>query len=113
MEANSEKMEPNPGEKEAVVERQKIPNEEAAIHSLMACRKETMACQETMEALLECEEPTSVDMESEAEHWEVRKEDTIVKPVKGWKKRHRDQHLATGRRGKPKERIRGDCGSRR
>jgi hypothetical protein len=35
--ANPEKMEPNPGEKEYVVERQKIPNEEAAIHSLRAC----------------------------------------------------------------------------
>jgi hypothetical protein len=61
-EANSEKMEPNPGEKEAVVERQEIPNEGASIHSLRACRKETMACQETTEACLECEEPTTVDM---------------------------------------------------
>jgi hypothetical protein len=37
MEANPEKMEPNTGEKEAVVEWQEIPNEEAAIHSLRAC----------------------------------------------------------------------------
>jgi hypothetical protein len=29
-------MEPNPGEKEAVVERQEIPNEEVAIQSLRA-----------------------------------------------------------------------------
>jgi hypothetical protein len=36
-EATPEKMEPNPGEKEAVVEQQEIPNEEAAIHSLRAC----------------------------------------------------------------------------
>jgi hypothetical protein len=33
-----EKMGQNSGEKEAVVERQKIPNEEVAIHSLRACR---------------------------------------------------------------------------
>jgi hypothetical protein len=48
--AFQEKEEPNPGEKEAVVERQEMPNEEAAIHSLRACQKEMMASQETMEA---------------------------------------------------------------
>jgi hypothetical protein len=32
-----EKMEPNPGEREAVVEWQEIPNEEAEIHALKAC----------------------------------------------------------------------------
>jgi hypothetical protein len=46
--ANSEKTEPNPGEKEAVVEQQVNRNKEAAIHSLMACRKERTACQEVM-----------------------------------------------------------------
>jgi hypothetical protein len=46
-------------------------------------RKETMASQETTEARLECEERTSVDMESESEHWEVPKEDAIVKPEDG------------------------------
>jgi hypothetical protein len=40
------------------------------------------------------------EMESESEHREVPKEDAIVKPVKGRKKRH-------------KELTRGDCGSRR
>jgi hypothetical protein len=39
-----EKMEPNSGEKETVVKWQEIPNEEAAIHSSRACRKEMMAC---------------------------------------------------------------------
>jgi hypothetical protein len=29
------------------------------------------------------------------------------------KKRHRDRHLAAGRRGEPKEVTRGECGSRR
>jgi hypothetical protein len=57
-----EKMEPNPGEKEAVVERQEIPNEMIAIHSLMACRNERTACKETMGACLECEEPTPAGM---------------------------------------------------
>jgi hypothetical protein len=37
-------MEPNKGGKEAVAERQEIPNEEAAIHSMKACRKEMMPC---------------------------------------------------------------------
>jgi hypothetical protein len=32
MEANLDKMEPNSGEKEAIVEQQEIPNEEVAIH---------------------------------------------------------------------------------
>jgi hypothetical protein len=34
-----EKMEPNSGEKEAVVEWQEIPNEEATIYSMSACQK--------------------------------------------------------------------------
>jgi hypothetical protein len=29
------------------------------------------------------------EMEPESEHREVLKEDAIVKPVRGWKKRHR------------------------
>jgi hypothetical protein len=36
------------------------------------------------------------EMKSESEHWEVPKEDAIVKPVQGWKKWHRDRHLAAG-----------------
>jgi hypothetical protein len=53
------------------------------------------------------------EMECELEHWEVHKEDVIVKLVKGQKKRHRDWHLAAGQRGELKELTRGDCGSRR
>jgi hypothetical protein len=37
METRLKNMEPNSGEKEAVVEWQKIPKEEVAIHSLRAC----------------------------------------------------------------------------
>jgi hypothetical protein len=51
-------MEPNPGEKEAVVERQEIPSEEADIHSLRACREERTACQGVTEANREKMEPT-------------------------------------------------------
>jgi hypothetical protein len=36
-EANPEKMEPNPGAKEAELARQEISNGEVAIHSLRAC----------------------------------------------------------------------------
>jgi hypothetical protein len=68
------------------VERQEVPNEEAAIHSLRACRRETMDCQETTEASLERKEPTSVDMESEAKHWEVLKEHSAVATDKALKK---------------------------
>jgi hypothetical protein len=73
-------------------------------------RKETMACQEKTEVRLECGEPTSVDMEPEAAH---REEEAAVMPVGGLRKRSRDQNLAEGRRGQPKERTRGYCGSRK
>jgi hypothetical protein len=57
-------------------------------------RKETMACQEKTKAQLECEEPTSVDMEPEAEHQEVPKEEAAVLPVGELRKRRRDWNLA-------------------
>jgi hypothetical protein len=140
MEANLEKMGLNPREKEAIVEQQEIPNEEIAIHSLKACQNKRTACQEMMEAHLECKEPTSADikacqemtvcheltetdtekiqpnpriMQSVAEHQEVLKEDAVMKTVEGWKQQHRGQKLAAGRRGGPKELTRGDCGSQR
>jgi hypothetical protein len=53
LEANLEKIEPNPGETEAVVERQETSNEEVAINSPRACQDERTTCQETMEACLE------------------------------------------------------------
>jgi hypothetical protein len=37
--ANPDKMEPNPGEEEAIVEQQEIPNEEVAVHSLRPCQE--------------------------------------------------------------------------
>jgi hypothetical protein len=113
-------MEPNPGEKEAATEWQETPNEEVAIDSLRACQNGKTAYQEVTEAnsekmdpidraiaILEKMEDTSLkanteEMESELEHWEVPKEDGIVKPVKGRKKRHWDRHLAAGRCGEPR-----------
>jgi hypothetical protein len=71
------------------VERQKISNEEAAIHFLRACRRETMACQKPTEARLECEENTSVDMKAEAKHWKISKEHAAVETDKALRKRHR------------------------
>jgi hypothetical protein len=38
--------------------------------NMNACRRETMACQETTEAHLECKEPTSEGMEPETVHQE-------------------------------------------
>jgi hypothetical protein len=64
------------------------------------------------EACLECEEPTSVDMEYVAVH-EVPKVDAVVKPVDGRRKRRRNRNLATERRQKPEERTREYCGSRK
>jgi hypothetical protein len=48
-----------------------------------------MACKETTEAHLECEEPTSVDMESEAKHREVSKEHAAMETGKELRKRDR------------------------
>jgi hypothetical protein len=46
-------------------------DEYVAIYSLSECRNETIACQGTTEARLECEKPTPVGMESESEHREA------------------------------------------
>jgi hypothetical protein len=73
-------------------------------------RNGMMACQEKTEARLDCKEPTREEMESELEQ-EVPKEDAVVKPVKGQKKRHRGRKLAKERRGEPKELTPGICRS--
>jgi hypothetical protein len=52
-------------------------------------------------------------MQSVAEHQVAPKEDAVVKPVEGRKKRHRDRKPAAGRRGEPKKMTRSDCGARR
>jgi hypothetical protein len=87
MEASIKKIEPNSGEKEAVVEQQKIPNEEVSVHSPRACQSKTAASRETTEADTEKTEPDRGMMQSIVEHQVAPKEDAIVKLVKGWKKR--------------------------
>jgi hypothetical protein len=72
-----------------------------------------MYCQETTEANTEKTEPDRGMMQSIAEHQVVPKEEAIVKPVKGWKKRRRGRKPAVGRRGEPKELTQSDCGSRK
>jgi hypothetical protein len=79
-------MEPNPGEKEAIVEQQEIPNEEVVIHSLKACQKETTSHESTN---TEKTEPDPVMMQSMGEHQEVPKEEATVKSWGAMKKRHR------------------------
>jgi hypothetical protein len=73
--------------------------------------KERTSCRETTETHLKCEEQTSAIMESEEKPQEAPKQDAIVKPVKGRKKRHRGRKPAAGRRGEPKELTRSDYGS--
>jgi hypothetical protein len=105
-------MEANLGEKEAVAEGQENSNEEVAIHTLESFRNERTVCQEATEAnpekmepiyraiaILEKMEDTDLkanpeEIESESERRKFRKEEAVVKPVKGRKKRHRDRHLA-------------------
>jgi hypothetical protein len=59
---------------------------EAANHSLREWAKETMACQGTMEARLECKQPNSEDMETGAKYREVPEEHAAVRPVGGQRK---------------------------
>jgi hypothetical protein len=87
-EAYLEKIEPHPGEKEAVVDWQEVPNEE-----------KTELNQEMMQ--------------SEVEHREVPTDKTTVKSSGTMKKRHEGRHLTAGHCGKPKELTQGDCGSHR
>jgi hypothetical protein len=55
---------------------------------------------------------TPVDRKPEAAKEEVPKEDAVVKPVKGRKRRHRGKKQAAWHREEPKKLTRGDCGSR-
>jgi hypothetical protein len=102
MEANPEKMEPNPGEQEATVEWQEIPNEKVAIHERKACQEVTEANPEKMEPT-DCAIDGSHGYEGKSRGNGVRvgtlggyEEDDIVKPIKGRKKLHRGRHLAAG-----------------
>jgi hypothetical protein len=105
--ANPKKMEPNPVEKEAVVEQQEIPNKEVVVDSLSACRNKRTACQGVMEANPEKVRPIDraiailakmeamdlkanpEEMESKSAHQEVPTEGATVKSSGTMKKRHR------------------------
>jgi chromosome segregation ATPase len=63
--------------------------------------------------LKELTEPREEMMQSAEEHQEVPREDAVVIPVRGRKRRHRGQKQAAGRHGEPKEFNRGVCGSRK
>jgi hypothetical protein len=76
-------------------------------------RKQTTACQEKTEALLEGEKPNSVEMELDVGHQGVPREDAAIMPVEGRKTRHRGRKQAAGRHVEPKELNRGICGSRK
>jgi hypothetical protein len=77
--------------------------------------KETTACQETMEARFEAEEPVSVDTTPEvADDQEVPVEDAEVLSVAKRRKRRRDgRNLAAVRRHKKKQDQNLDVGRRR
>jgi hypothetical protein len=63
----------------------------AWLSDLKINREETMACQETMEACLECKEPASVEIKPEVADEEVPKEDAVVMPVGEPRNRRRDR----------------------
>jgi hypothetical protein len=96
MEVRIKKMEPNPGEKKAVVERQEFSNNEVAVHSQRTCQSKRAVSQGGTET-----EPDPRKLQSVEEHQEIPKEKAVVKPVKGRKKRHRGRKPAAGRRGEP------------
>jgi hypothetical protein len=88
-------------------------NMDACVASRRYGRKETMSCQEATERDTENTEPDPGMMQSVVEHQVAPKEDAILKPVKGRKKRRRDRKPAAGRRGEQNEMSRGDRGFRR
>jgi hypothetical protein len=79
---------------------------EAWVENMRTCRKETTAFQKATEANPE-------EIQSEAVHREVPKEEAAEKSSGVLKKRHRGRHLAAGRRSQPEGKTRGNCGSRK
>jgi hypothetical protein len=58
-------------------------------------------------------EPSPEMMQSVGEHQVVPREDAVVIPARGRKRRHRGRKQAAGRHGEPKELTRGDRGSQK
>jgi hypothetical protein len=79
----------------------------------VAYEKRMMACLGHMEANIEKTVPDPEMMQSVEEHQEIPREDAIVKPTKGRRKRRRGRKSTAGRRGEPKELTRGNCESLR
>jgi hypothetical protein len=102
-------MGPNTKEHEAVLERQRVHDEETAIHSLKDDRNETTAYNEATEKI----ETDPGMMQSAEEHQDIPIEEVAVMPVEGLKKRRRGRKSTAGRRGEPKKLTRGNCGSRK
>jgi hypothetical protein len=105
-------------EPEAAEQQEEVPVEDATVMPVVETeeessntRKETMSCQE-MEARQDEQKLTPMDRKPEAAKVEVPKEDAVVKPVNGRKRRHRGKKQAAGRHEEPKKLTRGDCGSR-
>jgi hypothetical protein len=109
MEVSTEKMEPNLEENEEVVERQRVHDDDTAIHLLKDDRNETTAYNEATEKM----ETDPGIMQSVEEHQDVPTEAVVVRAVKGLKKRHRGRKSTAERRGKPKKGTGGYSGSRR
>jgi hypothetical protein len=90
---------------ENAMERQEIPKEEAAVHTMRAWQEETVAS-------LECKKQGSKELESEGKRREVPTEEAAVKSSGITKTRHRGRHIAAGRRRESKELTQRDWGSR-
>jgi hypothetical protein len=80
----------------------------AAVQPKRAVLDETNTCGEETEA-----EPDPIMMPSAEERQNIPKADTAVVPVRGLRKQHRVQHLASERRQKMGERTQGNGGSQR
>jgi hypothetical protein len=102
-------METNTKEHEALLERQRIDNEDTAIHSVKDDQNEMNAYDEATE---EIEQDTGM-MQYVEEHQDVPIEEVAMMPVKGLKKRRRGRKSTAGRRGEHKKLNRGICGSRK
>jgi hypothetical protein len=76
-------------------------------------REQTIACQETMDACLECKEPGSAEMKLEVADEEVPLEDAGRMPVGEPRKWRRDRNLDARRRRKQQERTQNKDGCRK
>jgi hypothetical protein len=126
MDSLASKMDKDRDEMKANLHQMKREIIDAWLTEMKDWRRELMVCQETMEANPEtteaCQDMTEAcqevkelspeEMESEVERREIPTEVAAVKSSRTMKKRYRGRRKSAGRRGKPKELTRSDCGSR-